>query len=336
MSWFEELTGLADDSHEALWRELRVEGEFLVSRSGDWRRRLGRLELPSLLELRGRVAGQDPVGRPSALREVVADVRDLHRDPANAGALIQAASQFNLLEMPSPHVTPEDGVADYEHDHTQGPMCAISCGAGLIYRNSFIPLAGGQGQSTQRQVDCLADLGTALGNHDGHLWRMVNGYVTPSAEGLVETRRKLEALDEAGRDHLRSLLRIGLHWDQEVTLPGCGHLVSQAYCAAVPVSGGSTWLDPLDWEPLARLVLEATYEATLAAAVLNNRAQGPRPVFLTLVGGGVFGNRTPWILDAIRSAVRIHHDQGLDIRVVSYGRSNPDVRLLETPGRGEK
>ena len=40
------------------------------------------------------------------------------------------------------------------------------------------------------------------------------------------------------------------------------------------------------WEPLARLVLEAAYEATLLAAL----RQGSRVVFLTLLGGGVFKN----------------------------------------------
>ncbi|MCK5683507.1 hypothetical protein KAJ27_05280 [bacterium] len=51
--------------------------------------------------------------------------------------MFQVASQFNLLEMVSPGVTPEEGVGRYEHDHTQGPACAIACGVGTIYRNYF-------------------------------------------------------------------------------------------------------------------------------------------------------------------------------------------------------
>jgi len=38
------------------------------------------------------------------------DVQSLHAAASNAGALFQVASQFNLLEMMSPEVTPEQGV----------------------------------------------------------------------------------------------------------------------------------------------------------------------------------------------------------------------------------
>ena len=67
----------------------------------------------------------------------------MHRAPENAGTLFQVASQFNLLEMVSPTVTPEDGVTRYQHDRTQGPACAISAGAATIYRNYFAPVGGG-------------------------------------------------------------------------------------------------------------------------------------------------------------------------------------------------
>jgi hypothetical protein len=47
---------------------------------------------------------------------VTGDVRQMHRSPENTGALFQVASQFNLLEMVSPTVTPEQGVTRYQHD----------------------------------------------------------------------------------------------------------------------------------------------------------------------------------------------------------------------------
>ena len=45
----------------------------------------------------------------------------LTKAPEFAGALFQVASQFNLLEMVSPDVTPEHGVSGYAHDLTLGP-----------------------------------------------------------------------------------------------------------------------------------------------------------------------------------------------------------------------
>ena len=59
------------------------------------------------------------------------------------------------------------------------------------------------------------------------------------------------------------------------------------------------------WEPFARMVLEATYEATLYAALENYMKTKNNKVYLTLVGGGVFGNDVKWILDSIKKAVCI-------------------------------
>jgi hypothetical protein len=47
---------------------------------------------------------------------VTGDVRQMHQAPENARAMFQVASQFNLLEMVSPSVTPEDGVRRYQDD----------------------------------------------------------------------------------------------------------------------------------------------------------------------------------------------------------------------------
>ncbi len=61
----------------------------------------------------------------------------MHGRPEYSGALFQVASQFNLLKMIGPSVTPEDGVTRYESDRTQGPACAIAAGAATIYGNYF-------------------------------------------------------------------------------------------------------------------------------------------------------------------------------------------------------
>ena len=57
------------------------------------------------------------------------------------------AQQFNALECTGPDANPpEQGVTRYQHDHTQGPACAIAAGAATIYRNYFAPVAGGIGR----------------------------------------------------------------------------------------------------------------------------------------------------------------------------------------------
>ncbi len=326
MTWFEDLTGLPDESVESVRELLEVDGTILRSRAngGSWR--CGELETPSLAELRRRVAVLPPGDDPLTVRAVVADVGVLHEDATNAGALFQVASQFNLLEMIGPDVTPEQGVGRYQCDPTQGPTCAIAAGAGTIYRNYFVEIEGERGQTRDRQIDCLADLGAALGNTDGRLWEMRNGYALATEEGLATIAERLRDASEAEREELRGLLRIGIQSDTQVTRGDSRHVVTQAYCSALPV--GYSELLPARWEPFARLVLEAAYEATLCAARLNAARTGCRRAYLTLLGGGAFGNPKPWILDALQRALDRHRDAGLEVAIVGYPSPDPDVHRL--------
>ncbi len=326
MTWFEKLTGFSEISPEQVRKNLVVVGDRLTSLVNHRSYQYGRLETPSLGELRDLVKSQQKDAGKLKMREVVANVSDLHANPANTGCLFQVASQFNLLEMVGPDVTPERGVGIYENDHTQGPTCAIAAGAGTIYRNYFAPVKGQPGQSAGNQIDCLADLGATLSNSGQRLWKMENGYALVSPAGLVEISQRFKASTEAEIDEFRSKLRIGVMWDTQVTLKGCEHIVTQAYCSALPVAYSS---HPSElWEPFARLVLEASYEATICAAILNSQNTGNDRVFLTLLGGGAFGNRTSWILTAIQRALTLYRNWNLEVAIVSYGASKPEVQRL--------
>lgn len=317
MTWFEQLTGFPESSPSQTQALLSFHGTRITSRVNGHSWSCGTFETPSLEELRARVLSGPPLLGSVCVREIVADVRTLHTDPNNAGALFQVASQFNCLEMVSPSVSPEEGVGIYQYDRTQGPACAIAAGAGTIYRNYFVPLSGQLGQSSALQLNCLEDVGNALGNDQGQLWRMQNGYVRPSLDGLRTISERLRAAPEAELDAIRKTLRVGLHWNTQVTQNGCQHLVSQAFCSALPVSYSE---HPAHlWADFARLILEAAYEATFCAAVLNAQQHGNNRVFLTLLGGGAFGNAPHWILNALQRAVRCVQHVGLDVVIVRYG-----------------
>lgn len=322
--WFEALTGFPEESPQQVRENISVGGNALTSQVNGKVLVCGELETPSLAELRECVhATRHKVGTLS-VHEVVANVQHLHTDESNAGSLFQVASQFNLLEMVSPSVTPESGVGIYENDLTQGPACAVAAGAGTIYRNYFAIVNGQVGQSAENQIDCLADIGSALGNFEGRLWEMRNGYALASHSGLVEISNRLRASSESELDELRQLLRIGIQWNTQVTLNESRHMVSQAYCSALPVaySRHSSNL----WAEFARLILEASYEATICAAILNSTRNGSNRLFLTLLGGGAFGNDTDWIVGGIQRALNLYRRADLDIAIVSYGSSNQNIR----------
>jgi hypothetical protein len=143
---------------------------------------------------------------------------------------------------------------------------------------------------------------------------------------LVEITRTIQAADESTRDAYRESLRIGIQWNAAVTCAGASHRVTQAYCSALPVGYGKH--PENEWTVFARLVLEAAYEATLCAAIINASTGGSNRLFLTMLGGGVFGNHQKWITDAIYNAAMKYNDCGLDVAIVSHNYSNPSVAEL--------
>src|SRR5262245_36421421 len=102
--WFETLTGFSEQSPQQVRSNITVDGNTLKSQVNGKGWVCGALETPSLADLRARLPSRGQTGGTLSVREVVADVQQLHTDAANAGALFQVASQFNLLEMVSPNV----------------------------------------------------------------------------------------------------------------------------------------------------------------------------------------------------------------------------------------
>lgn len=329
MDWFERLTGFTEADYITTRAQLEVQGTTLRSKVNGKTYGIGTFDMASLADLRARVtAGTGAAGR-SRVSIVQGDARKMHLQPEFKGALFQVASQFNALEMVGPSVAPEDGVTRYEHDRTQGPACAIAAGAATLYRNFFVPVGDQVGQTARRQIDGLADVGAelsrALKRPVADLWEWRNGYALPSRASLDLITDHLRAIGPKGADALGAKLRIGLHVDVEATegeLPGS--LVSQAFCSALPVAYGR--VPPQHWEAFARLVLDAAYEATMLAAVLNARRGASNIVLLTLLGGGAFGNAPEWIHAAIKRTLRRVSGFDLDVRLVSYGAPSPATR----------
>lgn len=324
--WFKKLTGFSEGSSNQVQKNIAINGQILTSLVNNKSYHFGTLEVISLAELKKASPPLADFDNKINISELVGNVQDFHIQPDNKDALFQAASQFNLLEMISPHISPENGIERYEHDHTQGPACAIACGAGTIYRNYFAPVNGQIGQTTHNQIDCLAAIGRALGNNEQQLWQMKNGYALASKEGLIYISQKLNRLNPLAYEDLKGKLQIGIQWDTEVTLSETKYRVSQAYCSALPVTYST--VDADYWEDFARMMLDATYEATLYAGLINYTKTGNNNVFLTLVGGGAFGNKSHWITDAIKKAITKFSNTPLDIKIVSYGKSDPVVRDL--------
>eukprot|EP01032_Pedospumella_encystans_P012303 gene12303-14242_t len=271
-------------------------------------------------------------------------------------AVFQAASQFNCLEFPNWEVTPERGVTGYSTDPTQGPACALACAAGTVIRNYFADVptlavtgttdaspTGQLGQREDLQINTLDALEIALNNEQEAYSNIHNGYTfSKGAEPLARLSAVIEASKQnppggLAYDELLSRVKIGLHADVGVTFRNRfevvdiseGLTVTQAYCSAI--SCAYSGISSAHWTSLARLVLDAAYEATMWAGVLNALRITPQvvetnsfpapsqshkhDVFLSFIGGGVFGNEPEWIGEAIGRALAIMHHHKAPIRV---------------------
>jgi len=322
--WFEKLVGFKENNPKQVRENIEIVDNKLISKINNREFIFGKLEIPSLEELRKQV---DLIGKYNSqikVSEIVGNIQTFHKDASYNNSLIQVASQFNLLEMVNPYRTPEDGVGIYEYDATQGPACAIACGAGTIYRNYFTNVDGQIGQTSTKQIDCLNEVGIELENDKFNHWEIKNGYAFASRSGLKSISKQIRNKSENDYEELKGKLRIGVQWNSEVTISKNENFITQVYCSALPISYSD--IETKMWSDFAKIVLEATYEATLYIALKNYENTKNNKVFLTLIGGGAFGNKYEWIFDAIAKSIKKFYKTPLDIKIVSYGTSNPSIK----------
>ena len=330
IDWFEKLTGFREESYEGTRQNLYIEGSKLHSKVNGKKYLIGDFQCLSLDKLREETSLLIKGAGTSSCELIIGDVKKLHELGSNHGAVFQVASQFNCLEMISPSLTPEDGVTCYQHDQTQGPACAIAAGAATIYRNYFVPLSEDFGQTSARQINTLKPFAEALARNLDctvtNLWSMKNGYVLLEQSTLSIIDQHLMNCNETQLDEYRKIIQIGMHWDVEVTsgVEDQQSIVSQAFCSALPVSYNQA--SKTTWTRFAKLVLESVYEATILAAVLNRKKTGVNTVFLTLLGGGAFGNEEAWIIEAVQRSLNLTNEAGLDVKIVSFGEPSTTLK----------
>ncbi|MDF1828403.1 MAG: hypothetical protein P1U39_09010 [Legionellaceae bacterium] len=289
--------------------------------------------------LAGHTGGQSTL----SLEHGDADKR--HRDVRSDGRVFQLASQFNMLEMCAPTTTPADRITMYAYDRTQGPACTRSTYAALAIRHFFAKVAPGgrkldgcevgAGQNLE-QFNLLADALNLYTKADGLPYvQVVNGYTESTAADLAEFNRWLD--DPSHAQQFRDKLRIGIQSNIGVVdQRGLQtHTVSQTFNAALAIGYSRVRPQSL-WEPMAKAILQATYEATLLKGVLNNidrvkRGLPPAPIELTKVGGGVFGNQHAWIKNAIVEATKsvLQYNVSLDLQLVGFGAH--EAEYLDLP-----
>ncbi|KAL6057635.1 Macro domain-containing protein [Balamuthia mandrillaris] len=233
------------------------------------------------------------------------DVAALQALPENRFATFQVASNFNGVEAIADSIPPDSPsfTEGYYMDRTQGPAASISAGAAAIARVHAAfwheaKTVEEWAQTSDRQVEFLEKLREHFPTR--------NGYVT-----LRGREPSFPAEESEERADLLKLGRVGVHKNVQVTT---GHrsaglrlvndpeqVVDQVFCAALNIGQGFSGAQntrTADCASKCQFILDLAYEGTYLAAIRNRRKR----LFLTLIGGGVFGNRPEWIHRAILNA----------------------------------
>jgi hypothetical protein len=274
----------------------------------------GRFTTPTIGALKTAVAR---AGQPGRVRLFVLDgatpATDIGALQAFAGeaTMFQVASQFYCLEAPGPEVV---RVRDYLHDPTQGPRAAISCFPGTLLRHYAAPGDGGRFVQTNegRQIELLAAV------CEPGVARVRGGYLLDRniAEPIVFAELLERRFDEIMVGiHEELEVVFGYAWDGRVA-PGVR--VSQAFTSTLAAGGYSDGR-------LARTdffrICERLQRAAQLGTILGAAATGARRVVMTLIGGGVFGNPTEVIWEAIAWAADEAARLGAALDVVVNGRN---------------
>lgn len=369
MTWFEDVFGFEEKSRDESCKDVR--GKFVLTRSTDdhstphpvnanvpggkwmpgwtlraaklvWEADIGPFETPTVRDLRARLelaGGSTAASRIGTLTfgHAIGEGRALSADPTNAGAVFQAASQFNCLEMVSPNVKPDAGVTGYFRDQTQGPAIAESAAAATVYRNYFHN--GGQCDDNP-QINTASDIDALLANDVREYWRMRNGYMLPKEVKISGDRMSDELVDKPLVEReIAARVGAGVHWSTQVNvIPGKGrefkfalrasnHRVCQVFSSAMPMQ---YFRSPRGFKVLARAILDGAYEACFLVATLIAVAEQRRvKVYLTMLGGGAFYNKSKWIVASIERSLRKFANAPLDVFLVHYSGTGPDGLYLK-------
>lgn len=288
------------------------------------------------------------------------DVSNQHYKPHNKLATFQGASQFNCLEFATENGSPENGITGYTMDKTQGPCCAVTCSPGTVVRNYFAfdknPkdsavfdfLQGetidkeeddndpNEPQMKNRQINCLDKIDALIGNNNEKYFTVKNGYTNSTNTKLADLDRFLDETPGI-LEKMAENFCSGVQFDSEVVAPNFGNnivfsedpmykiLVTQAYNSAISVSYSNA--SKISWKRFACFILDCAYEFTFYVAVLNalkhKGKDGSKKLYLTKLGGGVFGNSDSWIVASIRKALKKFKHLGLEVYIVNYGAVEP-------------
>ena len=270
---------------------------------------------------------------------------------ANPGAVVQAASQANALEMPTENTTVEVGLKFYLDDKTQGPAVVLTTLPSLFHRITTLGDFNALSRLGIQAVDKTSsstsshkkrkEMGSSSSSSSSAGMPFVkNGYVQVNGNWEeLATRLKsrpddvmVMTLSNAPVTGRRRVVGDLALYDRQSEPSNSANLLTsnQIFSWAVPNDcyGNSSMVG--DGYTAQHSVLQIAYESALLFAELRRKEMGldRQKLALTLVGGGAFNVPRDFITAAMEGMLRKLENLRLDVTLILFD-SDP-ITLLGT------
>jgi len=236
----------------------------------------GSFQTHTVSELRELVAGLEDQKTIECKFEVLEGI-DIGAYRVNDKSMVQVASNFNCLEVPSRSYNIKSGffVDKLHMDSTQGPAASFGPLAGALYRAHFIP-----------EINLLK-------NVEQYLGESINGKITLNGnEELIQGDSLIDTISDNVMAGIHTGLQVLYNRSGEVDKP---YGINQIFNASINLNDYGKRTSMNNLIKIMRSTLRATYESAILGAIANKCEY----LYLTLVGGGVFGNPLEIILDEL-------------------------------------
>ena len=298
MSWFKQIFGTEEDI-----AKISVNGKIITVNNKQYHLGEFLIVRPNSTKIPYHVY------HPARLSNIVGEISQLQSNISNNRATFQVASQFNAQEYVSPIVV-LNTITPYINDKTQGPAASISCAPAALYRNYYL-----------KSLNMLDIFERLIGNNGNKYFVMKNGYLLSTIDRLILLNDYLRSISADSRTVLKNCIKTVVVYNTQV-VPS-NQLITQVYCSAPAISYSPNNIPADLWIPLTTLILEAHYESTFIAAIRSASSNvgyiGSNKLYLTTIGGGVFGVDRQLIHSIIINTFNKYKQYSLDVYIVTFG-----------------
>lgn len=249
----------------------------------------------------------------------------------NQRCMVQIASNFNCLEVPTQYSNPQSGnlVENYSRDKTQGPAASFGPLSASLYRAHFsMPNYTPQTLDTHINTEQINQSQINLLEHLPSWFNVVNGKLLINSLDLKKIDNIID-FDALQFMELYKEVQIGLHTECPILYDRNGKItntntkedlsedkfsfeeVDQVLVSTINYNN-YTNEDTGVIDNISEMLLQAAYEGTYLAAKMRKT----KNLYLTLIGGGAFSNHIEYIIKAIKNTHNKYAYQCVDLENV--------------------